>query len=384
MVHATPLRITMVAGELSGDQLGASLIKTIRARHPDAIFNGVAGPAMRTAGCEVILPSEKLAVMGLLEVLLHLPRILMIRYSLLKLLKVNPPDLFIGIDAPDFNLGIERQLKKLNIPVAHWVSPSVWAWRSWRVHKIRRSVDLLLTLFPFEQEYLLKHHVPAKFVGHPFADEINWSSIERKDKLACVALLPGSRRSEIKKLLPVFLEAAVACMSVNPDLRFVVPVASSSLIPLCQNIASRKEFKNLSLELRDGNAREAIQSSAVALVASGTATLECMLLNRPMVVAYKTHPLTAMIVKRMLNVPWVSLPNQLLGKMQIPEYIQEDATAENLSSEVLGLLNEPGAAQKQTEPFENVHKQLRKGAADRAAEAVIELCNEHQCSAVAT
>jgi len=316
------LRIGVVAGELSGDQLGAALMERIRKLNPGARFVGIAGPRMRAAGCEVLAEAEELAVMGVAEALRQLPRLLRLRRRVVRYFCAQPPQLFIGIDAPDFNLGLEKCLKRNGITTLHWVSPSVWAWRRYRLKKIRNSTDCLLTLFPFEASFYHEHHVEARFVGHPMADEIAGSiaaplAREQLGLVAdrpCLAILPGSRKSEIERLLPVFLQAAVLCKRVLPMLQLVLPVASPRLQSLCSHWLERPEHATLDVRVTEGRARDAMAAADAVLLASGTATLECLLLERPMIVAYRLHPLSYALVRYLLRVPYVSLPNNLLNR----------------------------------------------------------------------
>jgi len=378
--QSSPLRIALVAGELSGDQLGAALINAIRARCPEAQFEGIAGPRMRAAGCRALAHAEKLAVMGLAEVLVHLPGLLRLRRRIGAHLLSNPPDVFVGIDAPDFNLSLERTLRQRGITTLHWVSPSVWAWRRYRLAKIRASVDLMMTLFPFEARFYAEQGTPAAYVGHPLADEIPLAgkgpgiagAAECSGAVGCVALLPGSRLAEVRRLLPVFLETARRCVEARPGLRFVLPVAAPHLMPLCRQWLRKRAYASLPVRLLDGNARQAMAAADAVLVASGTATLECMLLGRPMIVAYRLHPLTYPLVKRMLQVPFVSLPNLLLGSKQVPEYLQTDAEPRRLAAALLELLEDPQQAARQTQAFQTVHHELRQQAAERAAALVLE------------
>jgi lipid-A-disaccharide synthase len=376
----SPLYIGLVAGEVSGDQLGAALIRRIRESRPDVRFAGIAGPQMRAAGCLALAQAEDLSVMGLTEVLVHLPRLLRLRRRVLRYFLEQPPQLFIGIDAPDFNLGLERRLKALGIPTLHWVSPAVWAWRRYRVNKIRRSVDCMLTLFPFETGFYRRHGVTARYVGHPLADEIpqdcgRASAREALDidtDIPCVALLPGSRRSEIGRLLPRFLEAAAECRRGMPALRFVLPVASADLMDLCRDILQRGRWQHLDITVLEGEARTAMCAADAVLLASGTAALECLLLKRPMVVAYRLHPLSYLLVRRLLRVPYVCLPNNLLNRAQVPELLQSEATPSRLAGALLELLQNPGEASRQVAPFAALHDELRCDSARQVAAAVLE------------
>ena len=377
---ARRLRIGLVAGEVSGDQLGAALIRAIRAHYPDAVFEGVAGAHMREAGCTALSDIEPLSVMGLAEVLGHLPALLALRRRLRRHFTSSPPDIFVGIDAPDFNLALEAGLRRTGIPVAHWVSPSVWAWRQYRVRKIRRSVDLMLTLFPFEERFYQQHGIDAVCTGHPLADEIPVDSAPAVAQAALgleggqryVALLPGSRRSEVDRLLPVFLETARRCRQVAGDLAFLIPAASTTLYRQCQAILAQfTSDSDFSVTLVEGQARAVMQAADAVLLASGTATLECMLLGRPMLVAYRLHPLSYPLVKHLLKTPCVSLPNHLLGRMQVPEYLQHDATPARLAEGLLGLLQDPERSAAQIAPFAAVHRDLKRDAAERAAHTIL-------------
>jgi len=372
--------IGLVAGELSGDQLGAVLIRHIRESRPDVRFAGIAGPQMRAAGCMALAHAEDLSVMGLAEVLVHLPRLLRLRRRILRYFVEQPPQVFVGIDAPDFNLGLEKRLKARGIPTLHWVSPAVWAWRRYRLNRIRNSVDRMLTLFPFETDFYRRQGVKAQFVGHPLADEIPQDcgretareALDIDTHSPCVALLPGSRRSEIERLLPRFLEAAADCRRAVPALRLVLPVASADLMDLCRDILQRGRWQHLDITVLEGQARAAMCAADAVLLASGTAALECLLLKRPMVVAYRLHPLSYLAVRRLLRVPYVSLPNNLLHRAQVPEFLQSEATPARLAGALLELLQDPDKAARQVAPFAALHDELRRDAARQAAAAVLE------------
>jgi lipid-A-disaccharide synthase len=377
---ASVLHIGLAAGEASGDRLGAALMASIRERCPEVRFSGIAGPMMRAAGCEAVARSEDLSVMGLAEVLRHLPRLLHLRGRVARHFLHRPPRVFIGIDAPDFNLGLERRLRRRGIRTLHWVSPSVWAWRRYRLKKIRSSVDRMLTLFPFEAGFYRDHGVEAHYVGHPLADEIGVDCDRRaaREALAvdpavpCLALLPGSRGSELDRLLPVFLEAARLCRQVMPDLQLVLPVASQALMARCENMLQQPTFAGLGVRLLQDGARRAMCAADAVLVASGTATLESLLLRRPMVVAYRLHPLTYRLVRRLLQVPYVSLPNILLARPQVPEFLQSAATPRRLADALLALLRDTDAAAAQVAPFAALHEQLRRDSARRVAGLVLQ------------
>lgn len=375
------MRIAIVAGEASGDLLGADLIREVKTRVPDAIVEGVAGPQMIEAGCEPIYPSEKLAVMGLVEVLKHLREILKIRKSLIAHWLQNPPDVFIGIDAPDFNFVLERALKENSIPTVHYVSPSVWAWRSSRVKKIGRSTDLMLTLFPFEADIYRKEGIKVEFVGHPLAEIVAESSdsLSAREKLALpldkkvVALLPGSRRSEISRLSAPFIDAAQWALEKDPSLHFVVPLINSTARTAFEEALQRVGSDALPITLVDKQSREAMAAADVILLASGTATLEALLLKKPMVVAYKMSELSYQIISRMLTVPYYSLPNNLAGEGLVKEFTQREVTASNLGEEMLSLLNDIGRRDNLIERFSEIHRQLKQNASQRAADAILGL-----------
>jgi len=374
------MRIGIVAGEASGDLLASGLIRAIKAKHPDAVFEGIAGPAMIEAGCQAIYPAEKLAVMGLFEVLAHYRELKGIQNAIIKHFGDNPPDVFIGVDAPDFNLTVERKLKTQGVKTVHYVSPSVWAWRQYRVKKIGRSVDLMLTLFPFEADFYHQHDVAVEFVGHPLAEMIpvqpDTSAARQQLDLPAdkklVAILPGSRMSEAKMLSHLMLEAATEISKQQPGVEFVVPLATSAVHQYVESVLAGLNDKPV-LHLVDGRSREVMAAVDVIMLASGTAALEAMLYKRPMVVTYKLSPLTYAIVKRMIKTEFVSLPNILAGEEVAKELIQDRATATNLAKETLRLLQDDGAADAVSERFTSIHLQLRQNASDKAAAAVLSL-----------
>lgn len=364
----------MVAGEASGDLLGAALIEALRSRYPNAQFFGVAGPKMKAVGCEAWYPSEMLSVMGLAEVLQHLPSLLRIRANLVERLSGAPPDVFIGIDAPDFNLALERKLRSRGIKTVHYVSPSVWAWRRYRVKKIRRAVDLMLTVFPFEEAFYSHADVPAQFVGHPLADQLQPRSASQVRAMLglkadhVVALLPGSRRSEVSRLIVPFLETARWLTSHYPGIAFLLPTATAAT-ELLVNDALRA-FPDVNVRVMSGGARDAISASDVVLLASGTAALEAMLLGRPMVVAYRLHPLTYAIVSRLIKVDWFSLPNILVNEGIVPEFVQEDVRASKLGPAVRKWIDDEVGREQVISRFREVRQGLAQNSADRAAAAI--------------
>lgn len=372
---SAPLKIALVAGESSGDILGAGLMQALKAQHPDVRFIGVGGPRMEAEGLVSYFPQERLAVMGLVEVLGRLPELLKRRKRLVETLLVERPDVFIGIDAPDFNLDLELKLRRAGIRTVHYVSPSVWAWRQKRVLKIRDACDLMLTLFPFEAKFYEEHQVPVRFVGHPLADAIPLqadrsaarAALKLPDDEYVVALMPGSRGGEVARLGELFLQAAELLRALRPGVRFVMPCASPERrVQLEQMLATR----DLPLTLLDGRSHEALAACDAVLIASGTATLEALLFKRPMVVAYSVAPLTFHILKRLVRSPYVALPNLLAQRRLVPELLQDAATPEAMA-QLLSPLLEDGAVQ--TESFDEIHRALRCDASTQAAAAVLEL-----------
>ncbi len=374
------MRIGIVAGEASGDILAAGLIQAIKQRYPQAQFEGIAGPLMIEQGCEALYDMERLSVMGIVEVLGRYRELLGIRNRVAKHFIDNPPDLFVGIDAPDFNLGLEKRLKQQGIPTAHYVSPSIWAWRQGRVKKIAQSVDMMLTLFPFEAKFYQQHQVPVTFVGHTLADRIpmipNVAAARRAlslpDNKRIVALLPGSRGSEVSRLAEPFIRTAQRCLSAEPGLHFVVPLINQSTRALFESTLAQCAAE-LPVTIIDGRSREVMTAADVVLLASGTATLEALLLKKPMVVAYKVNWLTAFLARRLLQVESVSLPNNLAGRKVVEEYLQERAIPELLAPAVLQYLQNPHQSEAVIHIFEDIHRELRNGADSKAAEALLEM-----------
>lgn len=370
-----PLTVALVAGEASGDILGSGLMQALRAQHPEVEFIGVGGPLMEAQGLKSYFPLERLAVMGLVEVLGRLPELLARRKRLLKTLLEVRPDVFIGIDAPDFNLDLALKLRRNGIKTVHYVSPSVWAWRQKRVMKIRDACDLMLTLFPFEAKFYDAHQVAVRFVGHPLADTIPLvpdraaarAALNLPQEGMIVALMPGSRGGEVGRLGELFLDAADRLRSMRPGIRFIVPCASPERrAQLEQMLAGR----DLPLSLLDGRSHEALAACNAVLIASGTATLEALLFKRPMVVAYSVAPLTFRILKRMVKSPYVSLPNLLAQRLLVPELLQDAATPDAMAQLLSPLLDNGDI---QTEGFDAIHRTLRCDASSQAASAVLEL-----------
>ncbi|EGR4142067.1 lipid-A-disaccharide synthase [Vibrio cholerae] len=373
-----PLRIGIVVGELSGDTLGEGFIKAIRARYPDAEFVGIGGPKMNALGCQSLFDMEELAVMGLVEVLGRLPRLLKVKAELVKYFTANPPDVFVGIDAPDFNLRLELSLKQVGIKTVHYVSPSVWAWRQNRIHGIAAATHLVLAFLPFEKAFYDKFNVPCEFIGHTLADSIPLAS----DKLAArqllgldeqrrwLAVLPGSRGSEMKMLAEPFIATCQKLQARYPDLGFVVALV---------NAKRRAQFEQtwqqvapeLNFVLVDDTARNVITAADAVMLASGTVALECMLLKRPMVVGYRVNAFTAFLAKRLLKTPYVSLPNILAGEELVKELLQEHCTVDNLYHEVSRLLESDNQALM--DKFTEMHQWIRKDADQQAAQAVLHL-----------
>ncbi|MDP2828073.1 MAG: lipid-A-disaccharide synthase [Sulfuricellaceae bacterium] len=374
------MRIGIVAGEASGDLLGSHLVAALRTRLPHAEFVGIGGPKMQAAGVHSLFPMEKLAVRGYLEVLRHFPEILGIRRKLKRTFLQNPPDLFIGVDAPDFNLGLERALKTGGIPTIHYVSPSVWAWRRERVKTIARSVSHILALFPFEPEIYRQAGVPVTYVGHPTADatpdkpdrEAARATLRLPHDATVVALLPGSRQSELHYLADLFLQVAEKIHAERPDIQFLVPLVSRETRALFDAALYRRGANNLPLTILFGHAGAALTACNVALVASGTATLEAALLKRPMVITYRLSKLSAFLMRRKRYLPYVGLPNILAGRFVVPELLQEEATPEKLSQALLNLLADGQAQAEMIQEFERMHTALRQNTAERACEAVLE------------
>jgi lipid-A-disaccharide synthase len=379
IVSERAITIGMVAGEISGDILGAGLIQSIRKRYPNARFEGIGGPLMTDQGFNTHVPMERLSVMGLVEVLGRIFELIGIRRRLKRHFLQHRPDVFIGIDAPDFNLGLELALRKKGIKTGHYVSPSVWAWRQKRVFKIARAVDLMLTLFPFEAKFYKAHQVAVKFVGHPLADLI---PIKIDKKLAreklnvsqdskIVALLPGSRGGEISYIGQSFLEAARWLHQHDAGIKFLLPYVNEARKHQLETLIV-EHASDLPITLIDGQSRDVMAASDVVVLASGTATLEAMLLKRPMVVAYKVSPITHYIMKRLLKAPFISLPNLLANKELVPELIQDQAKAELIGASVLDRLDEKKSKEMQLE-FESLHHELKRDASEQAADAIVAL-----------
>lgn len=371
------LRIALVAGEASGDILGAGLMRALKTRHPAVEFIGVGGPLMQAEGLTPYFPMERLSVMGLVEVLGRLRELLARRKKLVADLIDAKPDVFIGIDAPDFNLNIELKLRQAGIKTVHYVSPSVWAWRQKRVLKIREGCDLMLTLFPFEAKFYEEKGVPVRFVGHTLADAIPLEADRTAARAELglpdgplVALMPGSRGGEVGRLGALFLDTAQRLRALRPGVRFVMPCASPQRRAQLEELLAGRD---LPLTLLDGNSHLALAACDAVLIASGTATLEALLYKRPMVVAYRLAPLTFWILKRMVKSPYISLPNLLAQRLLVPELLQDDATVEALAQTLSPLIE---GGEEQTRGFDEIHRTLRLDASNQAADAVLNLIGQ--------
>jgi len=373
-----PLRIGIVAGELSGDTLGEGFIRAIKAQYPNAEFVGIGGPKMIAQGCQSLFDMEELAVMGLVEVLGRLPRLLKVKAELVKFFTENLPDVFVGIDAPDFNLRLELDLKQAGIKTVHYVSPSVWAWRQKRIFKIEAATNLVLAFLPFEKAFYDKFNVPCEFIGHTLADAIPMVSEKaparellglEKDK-QWLAVLPGSRGSELKMLAEPFIKACQLLHKQHPDLGFVVALVNEKrreqFEQAWHEIAPELDFK-----LVNDTAKNVITAADTVMLASGTVALECMLLKRPMVVGYRVNAITAFIARRLVKTKYVSLPNILADQELVKEYLLEECTPDNLANEVNRLIDNGG--DEMIEKFTEMHQWIRKDADNQAAQAVLKL-----------
>ncbi|MBU1397189.1 MAG: lipid-A-disaccharide synthase [Gammaproteobacteria bacterium] len=364
----------MVAGEASGDLLGAHFIDALKQRHPDLRAAGIAGPRMVTAGVEAIYPSDKLAVNGYVEVLRHLPQLLWIRSRITRHFLRERPRVFVGIDAPDFNFTLETKLKQAGIPTVHFVSPSIWAWRPERIHRIKQAVSHMLVVFPFEEQLYRDAGIPVTYVGHPLADVIplqpDTAAARAALRLAAgpvIALLPGSRLSEVTRHARLMLDAAVRIRQRHADAQFVLPAASEAAARLIRQAA---QGLDLPLQVLKGRSHTALAACDVALVASGTATLEAALFKKPMVITYRVPALTAYLMRKKALLPWIGLPNILARDFVVPERVQEAATPENLANDALAWLDDAPRRAAAIETFRAMHLSLRQNASARIAEAV--------------
>lgn len=375
------MKFGLVAGEASGDVLGAGLIRALREQIPDATFEGVAGPAMVEAGCEQWEPADSLAVMGLVEPIRHIPRLLRLRRELARRWTASPPDVFIGIDAPDFNLGLESQLRQAGVRTAHYVSPSIWAWRPGRVKKVKKAADTVLCILPFEPPIYEQHGVQAVFVGHPKAHEapamVDQEAARRElgiEAETIVAVMPGSRSAEVQRLGRILAEAACRIVAARPEVHFVTPVASAALRPLFEQQLAEAGIGGR-FTLVDGRAQVVMAAADVVLQASGTAVLEAALLRKPAVATYRLSPLTYWLGRYLfrVNLTHYTLPNLLTREPLVPEFMQGDARPGPIADAVLGFLDDPDKRRAVSERFDRLRTELALDADQRAAAAVIEL-----------
>jgi lipid-A-disaccharide synthase len=374
----------MVAGEASGDQLGAHLIEAIKARGRPANFAGIGGPRMVNQGFRSHYPMEKLSVRGISEALLHYREIAGIRRQLAERLLAERPDLFIGIDSSEFNFGLEQRLKEAGIPTIHYVSPTIWAWRRWRVRRVARAVNHILVMFPFETPLYEKAGVPVTYVGHPLADIIPEkpprdearAQLRLPSSKLVVALLPGSRRSELQYMATTFVLTAHLFHQEVPDVHFVVPVVTRETRDIFERALYKQQSTDLPLTLLFGHSHEALAAADMALVASGTATLETALFKTPMVITYKQSPLSWHLMRSLAYLPYVGLPNVLAGERLVPELLQEEASPSALCAALINLLRDGEAQRRQRERFAEFHQLLRCNAAERAAEAVFKVLEQ--------
>ncbi len=383
MHQQSPLIIGVVVGEASGDLLGAGLIRTLKQHFPHAVFQGIGGPKMLAEGFESLFPQDRLAVMGLVEPLARLPELLGIRRSLRQHFLRHRPSVFIGIDSPDFNLDLELSLRKQGIKTVHYVSPSVWAWRQGRIKKIARAVDLMLTLLPFEADFYRANRVPVAYVGHPLADEIPLQpnppaaieALQLTDSIKgkkIVALLPGSRATEVSRMGPLFWQVAEYCAAKQKNLLFLVPSANAARHQQLEE-QLRELASDLPIRLIEGQSHKVMEAADVVVMASGTTTLEAMLLKRPMIIAYKVASLTYSLLARLVKVQFIGLPNLLANRAVVPEFIQERATPVAIGDALLNYLNNPTTTKKLTATFEDLHLQLRQNSDEQAARAIAAL-----------
>lgn len=380
MPQAVPLTVAMVAGEASGDQLAAPLIAALQAHRPELRFVGIGGARMAGLGFHSLYPMETLSVRGYAEAVGHYWRIVALRRALATRLIAERPAVFVGIDASDFNLALEERLRCAGIPTVHYVSPSVWAWRRWRIRRVARAAGRLLALFPFEPEVYRDAGVPVTYVGHPLADLLplapDRAAARRELRLPherrIVALLPGSRRSELQYMGGLFVRTARRLLQDLPQLHFVVPTATRATRELFADALARYGGAELPLTVLFGHAHEALSAADVALVASGTATLEAALCKTPLVIVYRQSPLTWALMRRMLYVPWIGLPNLLAGERIVPEFLQSEANPSRLAEALATLLFDAQAQRRQVERFRAIHQSLRQNAAEKAAAAVLE------------
>ena len=373
-----PLSFGIVAGEKSGDILGASLILEMRKRHPDVEFVGIGGDDMIAAGCRSMFEMDRLSVMGFVEPLGRLPELFGIKRQLREYFIANPPLAFIGIDAPDFNLRLESELHNVGIKTVHYVGPSVWAYRAKRIVAIKKAVDLMLTLFPFETQIYKDHDIKVACVGHPLADEIGFTDAKEQTRselgiaqdAKVIALMPGSRSGEITRLAPIFFGAAIKSLQRNPSLRFLIPCSSADNRRLVGDIMRQLGLLSGEQFCLLDDSRQTMSAADFVVMASGTATLEALLLRRPMVICYKLAALTFAIASKMVKIPNVALPNLLAGKLLVPEYLQGQVTVDAVSDEIIKFVSEPESTAAMLKEFTTIHKRIRLGASVQAVNAI--------------
>lgn len=386
------LRIGIVSGEASGDLLGARLIRALRRHYPDAEFEGIGGPEMLAAGCRGLFPMERLSVLGLTEILGRYLELRRIRAKLIDHYLDRRPDVFIGVDSPGFNLGLEQRLRAAGIRTVHYVSPQIWAWRTWRVRKIRRAVDRMLVMFPFEVGFYARHRVEATFVGHPLADEIHGDddAPSHRTRLGldpdrpAVALLPGSRVSELRALADLFVQTAQWLHQRHPQLQFVAPFVTRRTRLMFEEAIRRRQAWDLPITRFHGHSRDAMAAADVVLLASGTATLEAMLLRRLMVVTYRVSRFSYWLMRLFAHVSLFAMPNHLAGRHLVPELIQDKATAEDLGMTIERYLARPLYARDALRSFERLGTGLRGNASERAAQAIADMLADRQTCGQAT
>lgn len=374
------MRIGIVAGEHSGDLLGSGLLRELNKRLSELEVRGICGPLMQAQGCQQMFAMERISVMGLDGLAAKLFDIIKIRKSLVDQFSADPPDLFIGIDVPDFNISLEHKLRRRGIPVIHYVSPTVWAWRGYRIHKISRAVDHMLTLFPFEADYYRKHDVPVSFVGHPMADEIGppvamdvaRAEVGLDPNRPLIAILPGSRMSEIKRLGSIFIRTANWLLKRNPELHFIAPFVDERSEAYFKGLLAT-QGQDLPMTTRLGQSHQAMAAADVVILASGTAALEAALLRRPMVVAYRISWLSYLLVRWFAHVDFYSMPNHLAGRQVVPELMQANAEPEKIGHAVERYLKDDTAVLEAQQAFAQMHNELKRGAHGRAATVVCEM-----------
>ncbi len=375
-------RIGIVAGEASGDLLGSHLISALKKHRPDIEFVGIAGPKMIGEGAKTLFPMERLSIRGYIEVLRHLPGLLKLRKELLQYFLKNPPDIFIGIDAPDFNFGLERSLKRKGIRTVHYVSPSIWAWRKGRMGKIKRAVSHMLALFPFEPALYERAGIPVTYVGHPLADILPLEpdltaareNLKLKSDSLVITMLPGSRQSEVQQLADLFVKAAQLIVKEQPEVQFLVPLITRETRMIFEQAIYDNcpdNHEELPIQILFGHAHMAMEASDLVIVASGTATLEAALIKRPMVITYRMPTLSWQLLKRMNYLPYVGLPNILAGRFVVPELLQHDATPEKLAETALKLVSDKVLMAEIRAEFTRMHESLRQDSQEKAAQAIL-------------